>query len=83
MGISNELCSERCKVSREDQDRYAEESYRRALAAQAARKIRGRDPQGGDPPAQGAGKIFWQDECPQPTSYEQLAKMKPPSSRAA
>jgi acetyl-CoA C-acetyltransferase len=29
MGISNELCSERYGVSREDQDRYAAESYRR------------------------------------------------------
>jgi acetyl-CoA C-acetyltransferase len=33
MGISNELCSERYHVSREDQDRYAAESYRRALEA--------------------------------------------------
>ena len=31
MGISNELCSEKYGVSREDQDRYAAESYRRAL----------------------------------------------------
>ena len=36
MGISNELCSERYQVSREDQDRYAAESYRRTLAAQEA-----------------------------------------------
>jgi acetyl-CoA C-acetyltransferase len=33
MGISNELCSERYQVSREDQDRYAAESYRRTLKA--------------------------------------------------
>ncbi len=33
MGMSNELCSERWEVSREDQDRYAAESYRRASAA--------------------------------------------------
>jgi acetyl-CoA C-acetyltransferase len=31
MGVSNELCSERYCVSREDQDRYAAESYRRTL----------------------------------------------------
>ncbi|MGW8209114.1 MAG: thiolase family protein, partial [Syntrophobacteria bacterium] len=31
MGISNELCSEKYDVTREDQDRYAAESYRRAL----------------------------------------------------
>ena len=33
MGISNELVLEKYEVSREDQDRYAAESYRRALAA--------------------------------------------------
>jgi acetyl-CoA C-acetyltransferase len=33
MGISNELCSEKYHISREDQDRYAAESYRRAMAA--------------------------------------------------
>ena len=33
MGISNDLCSQKYNVSREDQDRYAAESYRRALAA--------------------------------------------------
>nr|MBL0700198.1 acetyl-CoA C-acyltransferase [Desulfobacterales bacterium] len=33
MGISNELCSEKYNVTREDQDRFAAESYRRALAA--------------------------------------------------
>ena len=32
MGISNDLCSEKYGVSREDQDRYAAESYRRTLA---------------------------------------------------
>jgi acetyl-CoA C-acetyltransferase len=44
MGISNELCSERYKVSREDQDRYAAASYERALAghrrAAASKPIR-------------------------------------------
>ncbi len=33
MGISNELCSEQYNVTREDQDRYAERSYQRTLAA--------------------------------------------------
>ena len=41
MGISNELCAERYQVTREDQDRYAAESYRRTLDAQAiARAVR-------------------------------------------
>jgi acetyl-CoA C-acetyltransferase len=33
MGISNELCSEKYSISREAQDRYALQSYERALAA--------------------------------------------------
>lgn len=33
MGMSNEICSEEWKVSREDQDRFAAESYRRANQA--------------------------------------------------
>ncbi len=33
MGISNELCSERYNITREDQDQYAAESYRRVLEA--------------------------------------------------
>ena len=77
MGISNELCSERYQVSREDQDRYAAESYRRALAAQAAGKFEDEIVKVEIPQRKGEPKVFWQDECPVPTSYEQLAKMKP------
>ena len=40
MGISNELCSERYHVSREDQDRYAAASYERALAAISAGRFK-------------------------------------------
>lgn len=77
MGISNELCSERYHVSREDQDRYAAESYRRTLAAQAAGKFEEEIMAVEIPQRKGDPKVFWQDECPQETTYEQLAKMKP------
>jgi len=40
MGISNELCSEKYRVTREDQDRYAAESYRRALDAKEKGRFR-------------------------------------------
>jgi acetyl-CoA C-acetyltransferase len=36
MGSTGELVAEKCGVSREDQDRFAAESHRRAAAAQAA-----------------------------------------------
>jgi len=77
MGISNELCSERFNVTREDQDRYAAESYRRALAAQAAGKFEEEIVSVEIPQRKGDPQIFWQDECFQETSYELLAKMKP------
>jgi acetyl-CoA C-acetyltransferase len=77
MGVSNELCSEKYDISREDQDQYAAESYRRTL--EAIRKGRFKDeivpveiPQRkGDP------VIFDQDECPRKTTFEDLSKMKP------
>jgi acetyl-CoA C-acetyltransferase len=77
MGISNELCSERYNISREDQDRYAAESYRRTLAAQAAGKFEEEIVSVEIPQRKGDPKVFWQDECPQETTYEMLAKMKP------
>ena len=77
MGISNELCSERYQVSREDQDRYAAESYRRVLAAQAAGKFDEEIMAVEIPQRKGDPKVFWQDECPQETTYEMLQKMKP------
>ncbi|MDX9786376.1 MAG: acetyl-CoA C-acetyltransferase [Desulfobacterales bacterium] len=77
MGMSNELCSEKYNISREDQDRFAEESYRRAVLAvesgifdeeivsiEMARR-------------KGEIKLFSRDECPKPTSYDALAGMKP------
>lgn len=76
MGISNELCSERYQVSREDQDRYAAESYRRTLAAQAAGKFDDEIMAVEIPQRKGDPKIFNRDECPQETTYEQLSKMK-------
>ncbi len=36
MGVTGDLVAERCSVSREDQDKFAAESHRRAAAAQAA-----------------------------------------------
>ena len=77
MGISNELCSERYEVSREDQDRYAAESYRRTVAAQAAGRFEAEIVPVEIPQYKGAPRVFSQDECPQETGYEQLARMKP------
>jgi len=77
MGVSNELCSERYGVTREEQDRYAAESYRRAMAA--IREGRFRDEivmvpiQG----KKGETIYFDTDECPKDTPYEVLARLRP------
>jgi acetyl-CoA C-acetyltransferase len=75
MGMSNELCSERYNVSREDQDRYAAESYRRALTAIKAGKFKEEIMPVTIPQRKGEPKVFDTDECPVETPYEALAKM--------
>lgn len=77
MGISNELCSERYDVTREDQDRYAFESYRRTLASIAEGKFRDEIVPVELPAKKGEKVLFSVDECPRETSLEALAKMRP------
>lgn len=75
MGISNELCSEKYNISREIQDRYADESYRRSLAAIAEGRFKDEIMPVSIPQRKGEPKIFDTDECPRETSMEMLAKM--------
>ena len=77
MGLSNEFCSEKYKVTREDQDRFAAESYRRSLAAIASGKFKDEIMPVPVPQRKGDPKLFAQDECPVETPYEVLAKMPP------
>ena len=77
MGISNDLCSEKYNISREDQDRYAAESYRRALAAINTGRFKAEITAVAVPQRKGNPIIFEQDECPRETPYEVLAKMAP------
>ena len=77
MGISNDLCSEKYKVSREDQDRYAAESYGRTLEAVNSGKFKEEIVPVQIPQRKGDPVLFEQDECPRETSYEALAKMRP------
>lgn len=77
MGMSNELCSEKYDVSREDQDRFAAESYKRANAAVSAGRFKDEIMPVSIPRKKGDPKIFDRDECPQETAYEALSKMRP------
>ncbi len=77
MGMSNELCSDRWEISREDQDRYAAQSYARANAAVASGRFKDEIMPVKVPRRKGDPKIFDTDECPQDSSFELLSKMKP------
>jgi len=77
MGISNELCSERYKVSREDQDRYAAASYERALAAITEGRFKDQIVPVSIPQRKGEDRLFETDECVRETSYDMLSAMKP------
>lgn len=77
MGMSNELICENWQVNREDQDRFAAESYARALAGQEkglfdAQIVPVPIPQRGKEP-----KMFARDECVMPTDLATLAGMRP------
>ena len=77
MGISNELCSEKYHISREDQDLYAYESYQKALMAIESGRLRDEIVPVEVLQKRGEPTIFHKDECPQKTSYEILSKMRP------
>lgn len=77
MGISNELCSERYHISREDQDLYAAESYRRTLEAIKSGRFQDEIVPVEIPQRKGEPVLFGEDECPRETNYELLSKMKP------
>ena len=76
MGISNELCSEKYNISREAQDKFAEESYHRALAAIKSGRFKDEIIPVEIPQRKGDPVIFADDECPQETNFEILSKMK-------
>lgn len=77
MGISNDLCSEKYNVSREDQDRFAALSYSRALESIKEGRFKEEIMPVSVPQRKGDPKIFDTDECPRDTNYEALSKMKP------
>jgi acetyl-CoA C-acetyltransferase len=77
MGISNELCSEKYNISREDQDRYAERSFKLALESIKEGKFAREIVPVSVPQRKGDPQIFSVDECPRETTYDMLAKMPP------
>ncbi|MFO7748855.1 MAG: acetyl-CoA C-acetyltransferase [Desulfobacteraceae bacterium] len=76
MGVSNELCSEKWEVSREEQDRFAADSYAKAVKAVASGRFKEEITPVEIPARKGNPVLFDTDECPKETGYDFLAKMK-------
>jgi len=78
MGCCGEIVSEAYKVTREEQDAYALESHRRAIAAIKAGKFKDEILPVPIPQKKGEPVMFAVDESPrEDTSLEALAKLKP------
>jgi acetyl-CoA C-acetyltransferase len=77
MGVSNELCSQKWEVSREEQDRFAARSYDRANMAVASGRFKEEIEPVTIPARKGDPVIFDTDECPQPTDFDTLSRMRP------
>ncbi|TWI70673.1 acetyl-CoA acetyltransferase [Desulfobotulus alkaliphilus] len=74
MGMSNEICSEKWGVTREDQDRYAAESYRRANEAKASGRFKD-EIVPVEIKTRKSVTVFAEDESVKETPYEMLAAM--------
>ncbi len=77
MGISNELCSKKYKITRKEQDKYAAESYRRALDAIKKGRFKDEIVPVKLTREKGNQILFDKDECPRKTGCSDLSKMKP------
>ena len=77
MGMSNEHICERWEVTREQQDRFAERSYNRALKAIETGVFNSQIAPVPIPQRKGDPVIFDTDECPAETSFETLSSMRP------
>ena len=77
MGMSNELICEKWEVSREQQDRFAEQSYNRALRSIKDGIFDSQIAPVPLPQRKGDPVIFDTDECPAETNFETLSSMRP------
>jgi acetyl-CoA C-acetyltransferase len=78
MGCTGEIVARKYGLTREQQDEYALESHRRAIAAIDAGAFRDEVLPVPLPPAKGGAPLFEQDECPRrDTSLASLARLKP------
>lgn len=77
MGSAAELCAEECKISREDQDAYAIESYKRAQKAQAEGKFKDEITPVELKDKKGEVTLFAVDEEPATVKFDKIPTLKP------
>jgi acetyl-CoA C-acetyltransferase len=77
MGSAAELCAEECKISREDQDAYAIESYKRAQKAQAEGKFKNEITPIELKDKKGDITLFANDEEPATVKFDKIPTLKP------
>ena len=77
MGSAAELCATDCNISREDQDAYAIESYKRSQAAQAAGKFQEEITPVELKDRKGQVTVFDTDEEPATVKFDKISSLKP------
>lgn len=77
MGSAAELCASDCHISREEQDAYAIESYKRTQAAQAAGSFQNEIVPVEITDRKGAVTLFDTDEEPGAVKFDKIPSLKP------
>jgi len=77
MGSAAELCAETCNITREDQDNFAIESYKRAQAAQAEGKFTEEIAPIEIKDRKGEITLFSNDEEPAAVKFDKIPGLKP------
>jgi acetyl-CoA C-acetyltransferase len=77
MGSAAELCATECHISREDQDTYAIESYKRSQAAQASGKFNDEIAPVEIIDRKGEITLFSTDEEPAAVKFDKVSSLKP------
>ena len=77
MGSAAELCAETCNISREDQDKFAIESYKRAQNAQANGKFKDEIVAVEIKDRKGEITLFSEDEEPAAVKFDKIPSLKP------
>lgn len=77
MGNAADMCAKECKISREDQDAFAIESYKRSAAAWAAGKFAGEIVPVEIPQRKGDPVLFKEDEEYKNVKFDKIPELKP------